>query len=421
MTNGGKAAAQWHRAVPVGGLLFATMFFSTWGSGMQKLSPVDLSKIFPLLAAIVIAYAALFARKKAVFPRAFNWFAAFYVLHMVLTYTVFFPEELQFGFTGSSTRGADFVVRSEGAGIACSRIALFMAFGYAFAALLWEPRRLRLAALGYGAGLLAVLALGGYVSTEVTRASAEVRNAGGFLDPNSFGFSGLTAIVLAMLAWTEAGRDARLKAALCGAAAVGGLAVLQSGSRASMMGCLFALVTFMVLTDKLSRKVNILVAGALVGIVAFAFMPGAMLESLKERASIGRIRADRGANRLDIWSNYLAEAPSYIVAGAGVLRAKEVIRGSYTAEFAITHNQYLELLVETGLAGFALFMLALARLWRAARAAAGPANRLLSPVLLAGLVALFTEFMFLNCFYSRDTWILFGAVAGLAHHRRFHG
>ncbi|MDP3542420.1 MAG: O-antigen ligase family protein [Elusimicrobiota bacterium] len=412
---------QWHRSVPVHALLFLTMFFSTWGSGMQKLSPVDLSKIFPLLSALVILYAVLFAKRKMVFPRAFNWFAAFYVLHMIAAYGLIFPGELQFGFTGSATRGADFLVRSEGAGIACSRILLFMAFGYALAALLWDRRRLRWAAIGYGAGLLAVLALGGYVSTEVSRTSAEVRNAGGFLDPNSFGFAGLTAVSLALLAWADAGKEPRLKAVLGAVAITGGLAVLQSGSRAAMMGCLFLFIVIMLCTDRMSRKMNMLVAGGLVALVAFTFMPGTMLESLKERTSIGRMRADRGANRLDIWSNYLAELPSYAVTGVGILRSKEVIRGTYTAEFAITHNQYLEILVETGFAGMALFLAALAGLWRAASSLRDPGRPLMRPMLLAALVGLFTEFMFINTFYSRDTWIMLGAVAGLAHHRRSDG
>lgn len=410
-------SSQWHRAVPVHVLLFVTMFFSTWGSGMQKLSPVDLSKLFPILSMLVIAYAVFFVKTKVVFPRAFNWFAVFYLAHMALAYGLIFPEELVFGYSGASTRGADFTVVGEGTGIACARIVMFLAFGYALAALLWDRRRLRWAAIGYGAGLLAVLLLGGYVSTEVSRSSSEVRNAGGFLDPNSFGFAGLTAVSLALFAWADAGKDARLKTVLSAVAITGGLAVLQSGSRSAMMGCLFMFIAIMICTDKLSRKMNMLVAGGLVAVIAFTFMPGTMVESLKDRASVGRMRADRGANRLDIWSNYLAELPSYVVTGVGILRSKEVIRGSYTAEFAITHNQYLEILVETGLLGFLLFLTALGRLWRAA-SARNPERPLLRPMLLAALVGLFTEFMFLNTFYSRDTWILLGAVAGLAYHRR---
>ena len=410
---------QSRRSVPLQTLLFLTMFFSTWGSGMQKLSPVDLSKIFPVLSLLVILYAMLYVKKKLVFPRAFNWFAAFYLVHMTLTYGLIYPELFEFGYSGGSARGGDFIAVGEGAGIACARIVIFLVFGNALAALLWERRRLRWVAIGYGAGLLSVLALGGYVSTEVSRISAEVRNAGGFLDPNSFGFAGLTAVSLALLAWADAGKDFRVKALLAAVAITGGLAVLQSGSRSSMMGCLFEFIVIILYSDKLSRKMNMLVAGGLVAIVALSFMPGTMLESLKERASVGRIRADRGANRLDIWSNYLSELPSYAVTGVGILRSREVIRGSYTAEFAITHNQYLEILVETGLLGLLLFLAALACLWRAA-SARDPDSPLMRPMLLAALVGLFTEFMFLNTFYSRDTWILLGAVAGLAHRRRSH-
>lgn len=409
---------QWHRSVPVHALLFLTMFFSTWGSGMQNLSPVDLSKIFPILSFLVIAYSALFVKKKIVFPRAFNVFVGFYLVHMALAYGLVFREELIFGYEGATARGANFVSVSEGAGIACARIVVFLAFGYALAALLWERRRLRWAAVGYGAGLFAVLALGGYVSTEVSRTSSEVRNAGGFLDPNSFGFAGLTAVALSLLAWADAGKEPRLKAALGACAVTGALVILQSGSRAAMMGCLFGFILILLCTDNLSRKMNMLLAGGLAAVIAFTFMPGTMMESLKERASIGRMRADRGANRLDIWSNYLSELPSYAVAGVGILRSKEVIRNTYSVEFAITHNQYLEILVETGLLGLLLFLAALAKLWSAASSVRDSVRPLMRPMLLFALVGLFTEFMFLNAFYSRDTWILFGMVAGLAHHGR---
>ena len=82
-----KSGEKFHfrRSVPLGGLLFLTMFFSSWGSGMQKLSPVDLSKIFPILSALVVLYAFLFVKKKLVFPRALLWFLGFYAVHAVFT------------------------------------------------------------------------------------------------------------------------------------------------------------------------------------------------------------------------------------------------------------------------------------------------------------------------------------------------
>ncbi len=241
---------RWHAAFPIGSVLFVAMFFSTWGSGMQKVSPVDLSKVFPVLSLVVILYALLFVKRKLVFPRAFNWFLAFYAVHGIITYTLIFPEELSFGSFGSSLQGEGFVSVNEGSGIILARIGIFAVFGLAFASLMWDRARVQLAALGYGAGLLAVLALGGYVSndTSMRTASAEVRNAGGFLDPNSFGFSGLTAVCLAMLAWSGA-RNPRLKAALGAVGIVGGLAILQSGSRSAMMGVLFAFIVIMVFTD----------------------------------------------------------------------------------------------------------------------------------------------------------------------------
>ncbi len=411
--------ARKHKVAPVNILLFFVMFFSTWGSGLQNLSSVDLAKIFPILSILLIGYAAAFVKKKIVFPRAFNWFVAFYLLHLAVTYGVFHTDEFILGYVGQVQQSEAFVAIQEGAGVTCLRLFIFLAFAYSLAALLWKKERLHYASAGYAAGLLAVLFLGGYVSSETHRINAgEIRNAGGFLDPNSFGFSGLTAVTLALIALTNAGKSKFLRLLHLGSAVVGGVAVLQSGSRTSMIGCLLAFAVILVYMREMSRKVALVLAAALIGVAAFALLPAAMYDSLKERASLSRMQADRGANRLDIWSNYLSEFPQYALTGVGFLQSRSVIRESYTSEFAITHNQYLEILVETGVIGLLLFLNAIARLWLwISRIPASEKSRL-KPMLLAALVGLFVEFMFLNSFYSRDTWIIFGMVAGLYYHRR---
>ena len=409
---------RFHKALPIDAALFVAMFFSTWGSGMQNLSSFDLSKIFPLLAAAIILYATLFVKNKVVFPRAFNWFVAFYLAHMVFTYAIAHPELLTFEHTEGVSHGADFVDVTEGPGITCVRVVLFIVFSYAFASLLWKRERLRAAALGYGAGLFVVLLVGGYTLAETSRAhEGELRNAGGFLDPNSLGFSGVAAASLALLAMVDAGKSRLLRAALVACLVVGGVAVLQSGSRTALMACLFGGVLIVTYLDKFSKKVNMAIAGVVIAATTLAFMPAALLDSLKDRVSISRAQADHGANRLDIWSNYADAWPSYAVGGVGFLLSRDVIRNNYTATLSMTHNQYFEVLVETGAVGFALFLAALWGLWNGVLARTRDARgRLLQPMLLAAMVGLLTEFMFLNLFYSRETWILFGAVAGLSYH-----
>ncbi len=408
------------RPAPIDAVLFLAMFFSTWGSGMQNSVPFDVAKLFPAFGVLVVAYAAFVVRKKVVFPPSFNWFLGFYLLHLTITYGLVHPEEFVLGYLGTTAQSEAFVAIQEGAGITCLRLVVFVAFSYAFAAMLWKKERLHVASLGYAAGLLAVLLIGGYVSSETHRVHAgEVRNAGGFLDPNSFGFAGLTCLTLALASFWETRRDKRLKLAHAASVLVGGAAILQSASRSAMIGALLAFTVILVNLRDFSRKLMLAGAGAIVLLTLIAVVPATILESLKERASISRMQDDRGANRLDIWSNYLDQLPHYAATGVGFLRSREVIRQSYTSEFAITHNQYLEVLVETGLLGLLLFLNALSRLWAgAARPAGGAAGFRLQPMVLAMLLSLFVEFMFLNTFYMRDTWILFAAVAGLTYHRK---
>ena len=91
------------QASAVNALLFSAMFFATWGSGLQILRAFDLPKIFPVLAGLLVIYTALFVKNRIVFPRAFTWFIAFYLLHMAVTYGVFYQEEfvLSYYFGGA--------------------------------------------------------------------------------------------------------------------------------------------------------------------------------------------------------------------------------------------------------------------------------------------------------------------------------
>lgn len=419
MSRGAGAASGGRRGLQgtvVAAAVFLAMFFATWGSGLQRLSAFDVSKIFPVIAAVLVLYAALFLKNRVVFPRAFSAFVAFYFLHMAVTYGVFHPDEFVFGYLGARMRGDGFVAVREGAAIVAVRIALFLCFGYALGALLWDRRRVHAASAGYGAGLLAVLLLGGYVASD--RGAGEVRRAGGFLDPNSLGFSGLTAAALGAIAFSLSRRDLRLRLLHGASILVGAAAILQSGSRASMLGFVSAGTLIVASLRNFSRKLILVLAAALAAASAFVVMPSTTYETLKNRANLDRLQADRGANRLDIWGNYLGELPRYAPTGVGFLHSMDVISGSYTAEFALTHNQYLEILVETGIVGFALFLYALARIWVSVYFCAERGMAELRPMLLAALVCLFVEFMFMNCFYSRDTWILLGVVAGVFYHRR---
>ncbi len=83
-------------------LLISSAFFLSWGPGLQKVSSFNLSKLFPIFAALLIVYWLFFAREKfRSFPPVFNFFIIFILLHTLVCYIFFHIEEFTFSYTST--------------------------------------------------------------------------------------------------------------------------------------------------------------------------------------------------------------------------------------------------------------------------------------------------------------------------------
>ncbi len=390
-------------------LIFCTMFFATWGSGLQQLGNFDLSRIFPFCAVLLTLYVAIWGRKRIAFPLCFNLFILFYLLHMFVTYGLFFPNEIIFSSVGKQILNNGFVSVTEGMGLVCLRFIIFVLFGYAVASLSQGRRRVQLMTLAYSLGLLLSLSLGGY-SGEPS-ADEQLRVAGGYLNPNALGLSGLTAICLAAYSYIRSSREKlenyiNLSSVLIGIAAIG-----LSASRGAVVGLICGFIVFVFSLKRLSTKIRVLLGTIFLLTMSTAILPDGIYRSSLERGK--KAVQDRGSGRLDIWGDYLAQFPTYALTGVGFGRSMEVIKTSYTHMLRITHNNYLQVLVENGLFGLLLFMLAVWQLWVNTHDYLSPYSPR-KAVLRASLAIWLTSGCFMNSFAARDTWIILGVLAGIS-------
>ncbi|MHB9154922.1 MAG: O-antigen ligase family protein [Endomicrobiales bacterium] len=394
--------------------LAALGFFAPWGEGLQQAAHFDLSKIFVALAVLFIPFRLFFFKERAVFPEYFNYFVLFTLAHTVLAYALFFRQELVFGVQGQQALQGNFVRAQEGAGMVLLRRFLLVLFGYALAATVRGRGQLTPLFLGYGAGLTSVLLLGGYRLFD-SRISEE-RIAGGYLDPNAFGLAGMTMVFLSALVLVR-GSGRPFVRALAVFFILAGIAVIfGSGCRGVMLGSLFGLLLVLYCIPGFVKKFW-LVTGAFAFLVAAVnFFPYDFPDMIKKRFNYERIQEDGGAGRTFIWKDYLQAFSSYALIGVGMGRSLEVTRYSWTRKWAVPHNNYLAVWVESGAVGILLYLMALYQLGRGIVEKRGldPDGALSGSMVLGMFSAWLVMSFFMDTFAQRETWIILGVAASYA-------
>jgi len=395
-------------------LLVLIAFFAPWGSGLQKVTNFDLSKIFVGLIVLLIFYWALFVRHKfRTFPPYFNYFMLFAILHILVTYVVFFPKELRFGYIDIIQLQEGFIRLQETSGMMVARFFLFALMGYAFASLLRTKKQFIILSLAYGTGFSLIMVIGaciggGYVTIEK---DFLVRFAGSFLNPNSLGTSALMAVFLNIFVLTSQNVKILKRLFSIVFVGIGILGVLISGARSNMLGLFIGLLVMIMHIPKIQRKIQFIVGLLIIVSIVFLFVPQNFKETLKYRTSIQTILETRGAKRFDLWHTYIEAMPKYILIGNGYGRKRKVIQ-TFSGKIYTTHNSYLAVLVEFGLIGFLLFIMCLWQLWKKISYSSKQTKRAFSDCVVLGLFfAWLVMFIFRDYGGSRDLWIFLGIIA----------
>jgi len=380
------------------------------GSGMQNTFPVDISKCFPLIALVAIARAIRRTDSKG-YPRTMWAFLLFALVHTLIVYGLIFPEEFSLTSLGSVNLGSGFFREMEGNGIKVIRFFLFAATGWAFSRL-WTPRAGAAFTYALFAGLLLTVCLGGYSTHEVLYSGYEERISAGFLDANAFGLTSLCCLCFIVMT-LAAKRDRAFRLFSLIAVPSSCMFLAMSGSRGCLLGAVIGALSLVKGRRKLQWLFGIVAALTLAVFLLGRYFP-AFTDTLEARLSPARLLEDNGSGRTYIWLDYVHQIKGYWLLGVGAERSMSVISDGYAYKIAVCHNTFLGVLVEYGLVGFALFVIALTEIVRGICRISLPLRK----ASLAIIAAWAAQALFLDSLSLRDSWLIVGLCSAAASFAR---
>jgi O-antigen ligase len=263
-------------------------------------------------------------------------------------------------------------------------------------------------------GVASLVALLAYFGGHVDRAS------GPLSDPNDFGLVLACTIPLALYRLTGRSTPARIWTGICLVLISG--AMLATFSRAALLGLIVAAV-WAVATGRLRLRWAAMAMAAVVtaGAVAWQVEPDLFEQTLQQKQFVAQRNVD---SRLVFWQVAVEEWETSPLLGVGP--------GNYESRFGefrpyvgdeppTTHNAYLHVLAELGLAGLAFFVgyLALAWAWLRRRVPGDPELDQLLGALAAGFVVKLVGAFFMTQQFYPPMWFFpaLGAALLLSERR----
>jgi O-antigen ligase len=179
-------------------------------------------------------------------------------------------------------------------------------------------------------------------------------------DPNHTAAGLLLPLLLALWRSLDARRSVPARLAWASSATAMGLGIILTGSRGGIVAAFIGIVTLGLQTGSARRFLTAGAAIAVVGFLAVALAPAALQQRLLESDSTGRT---------EIWRLGLTACSQYCVAGSGWGTFPDVYQAQFrtdpnaggfrTAGFR-AHNIWLQALIELGVAGLVLLVVAFA-------------------------------------------------------------
>lgn len=392
-------------------LALALAFFAPWGEASGTLYGFGLSKIFVVTAFLFVLVWAIGGKPRfAGFPRWFNLLMLFLVGHMIVYFLAIEKGGLGFGYVGEKEyQGVAFGMVEE-RGMALLRFFLFAGVAYGLTKYLDSARRFQTFCLMYGLGLCAMLLFtSGY---RIVGQAGQERFSGSFFNPNSFAMTCWTALFLGLFLVRSVRGQAWKRLSMVAIILAAGYGLLSSGSRSGLLGVMIGLIA-VTACSSLRRGAALWVPiGALIfSVVLIALVPERVLMDLGERVALQRIRETGGARRLEIWHAYADHLDEYVLFGVGLNNGPDVVERDFYSKRQ-PHNLFLKMLVDFGIVGLVLFVVAL---WHLFRLTWQARERLPERAAILGLfVCWLTSIMFHDFLFARDTWIILACVSAFA-------
>ena len=292
-----------------------------------------------------------------------------------------------------------------------------------------DVRDIRRISLGYVAGGVATTVLGVLVFPAASaEAGAEAgRLAGGVGDPNELAAFLLPALAIAGFSLPTA-RTSRSRFWLASACVVAIAGIFLTGSRGGLIGLGVMLLAAVVFAGPIRAQAICL--AVVLAIVAFGYY--SVAAPAETRARITGFTSSGGTGRLDLWSVAFQATRDHPLMGVGSGNFR-IIEPAYAADTIslpnvelivdkpkAVHNTLLELLVELGPFGAALFaaivVAALLSALGAARSFARARLRnaeLQARGLLVGMTGMLAALLFVSGQAKEQVWVLLGLAFAL--------
>lgn len=343
-------------------LAISAIFFSTWGSGLRAIFNTDVSKLFVIVSFSLVLLSMFLIRNTITFlPKYFKYYLFFILFHTVITFTIAVPDQLRFGYVDESVRQSGLFEPVEASGMIIARVFLLSLFSIALFAYVKNEKQAINLGFYYGLGFTFVTALGGYT---LLNGLKEMRIAGGFLDPNAFGISSVMAIYLcsAVIVYKKVSVLKKILSIIF--VVIGIISLVLSGSRGALLGSVVGFLSILIQSFRSKNILTLTIVFSIILITSIELIPEQAWDMVRARSNIERIKSDHGAGRIDIWKDYIRNIYNFCFIGVGIGRSREVIKDSFTYNFSLTHNQYLEEFVDFGIVGLSLFLMLLYSLWK---------------------------------------------------------
>jgi O-antigen ligase len=181
------------------------------------------------------------------------------------------------------------------------------------------------------------------------------------------------------------------------------IAILVGGSRGGLLGAATILLIHMrSMKHNLNQKIINFIIVTIAGFILVSFVPDFLAQRWETAAETG------GANRLYIWYIGVKSLEKYWLFGAGMNNFPMAFNEfSYHLLFfrpmsLEPHNNYLGYLVELGLVGFALVLMAIVKHYRAMQSRSNPDEIMLK----AAFWGLLVSSIFLTTYLMKSYWLL---------------
>jgi O-antigen ligase len=392
-------------------LLMASAFFSTWGAGLQGGVLSNATQMFPIFSVMVGMYwVFLHSSKRPCFPKVFYLFVIFAFIHTAIVFGALYRDEFTFGYQDMKSMDFGYVKYDAGRGMQIVRMMTYFFYACAVSALTYSYKEIRNIVYAYGVGIIVTQVVGGYVNVEWDKGF--VRMAGGFLDPNELAIAAVVLLYSTLCVLTSFKHT--IVSRLMGYALIADAIylILITESRTCIGATI--LCVFVVLSClSLRKRLNAFLLFTIVGCVVFYSLDENEANMITQRVSTKEMKETNGSMRLDIWSDYLRAFPDYALCGTGLTRSIEAIRNTYESdEIKYPHSIYMQTLVEFGIPGFILFLLAELSIWKDVYAAKRIRKDYYRAFFLAYITALCVVGISLSLFDHRSFWLSIGLISG---------